>query len=136
MENFSERLFIVLAGTETKKYTFDIATEEEIAESNVLIKIIEVDNSCTGNEAVEMCYGIDCHFFSENIGNIPSFFMPLQEMETPEIFIDNINSVLGHIKYCLSYCIVMIQNAASKKEIEQLRHEAIGNFRVKKPISL
>ena len=136
MQNSSEKLFVVLAGTETKKYTFDIATEEEIFGSKMLIKIVQVDNSCIGNELIEMCYGMKHNSLSRNIGNIPSFFMPLQETNEPDLYIDNMNSVLGHIKFCLMRGLNILQHTEFKEKSMKLRNEAITNFRVQRPISL
>lgn len=136
MQSSSEKLFVVLAGTETKKYTFDIATEEEILMCKSLIKLIQIENSCMGNELIEICYGVGKYSPHMNIGNVPSFFIPLHEENNPQLYINNINSILGHIKLCLEHGLTLFQHPEQKRKIKQLRHEAITNFRVQRPISL
>lgn len=133
-EEMQEKIFIVLAGTEINFFTFGIATESEIAKSKYLIKILEVDYYCTGYEVLNDCYGIQLDGDEEMMAFL-SFMVPIKEMQNPENFIDNKESVLGHIKHCLMYCLNK-KYSDTHYDINTLRRESISNFRVTRRVSL
>ena len=128
-------VFIFLTSWDRFNYTFGIERARTIKEHEHFIKIIEVDYDCTAYEILNICYGINDNFISEHIGELPSFILPLNETANYDKCINNNLSVIGHIKYCLQFTLTASKRGLSQKEIDNIRNESIGNFRLIRPIS-
>ena len=131
-------VFIVLSSSNKTLYSFSVELGRNISEGTSLIKVMKVDYECIAYDLLSICYGIHDGFISENVGELPAFFLPVKETVNYKEYISCKSSVIGHIKYCLLFTLELLKK---EKEIpldmiEKIRRESIGNFRLSRPISL
>lgn len=130
-----EKHFIILGRAKSCDYTLSIARESVARSKKNIIQLIEIDCDCTAYCLLGMCYGLrdDSAMIYEDeefkTCFLPSFVVPMQEEKNPILALQDKNSVIGHIKYCLEMGLDILKtNNVSRNSVANLRRESLGKL--------